>query len=433
MLSHMVNLPPSAPATAPPTRGFGADRSTLYLLGAQFLRNLGPLIVLFLLARLTTPDTVGTYSLALAIVTPFFVFAQLGMRTVTLTLRPEGLFRDYALVQTVGVMLALVAATVFGLVGAPALSVVVLLAGLTKIADAFSDFLSGPLQRHGRSLVVFAASLAAAVIVSAGTAIVLFVTRDLVPSLLALAVLSLASAYLFLFRPASRVSREAEATRAHVPSTRARLRRIVLAGLPLGIGMSVMSLISTVPQYVVTASFGEAETARLAILLYVYALADIVTGVVSQAWIPHAQAHVGRSTGRNPILRVSVRGALVWTLVYVPVTVGGLFLSAWLIPIVFGSAYTLSLSEAIPLGLAVLLLPSAHFLATAVSIRNDYAHALALAVGSTMLSIGASLILIPQLGIAGAFWALLAAVAARAVIAVGILAVRGRRDIGVQP
>ncbi len=426
----MVNPPPSAaPAVPPGTNGFGADRSTLYLLGAQFLRNLGPLIVLFLLARLTTPDTVGTYSLALAIVTPFFVFAQLGMRTVTLTLRPEGLFRDYAIVQTAGVVLALAAAGMFALWGAPALSVVVLLVGLGKIADVYSDFLSGPLQRHGRSVVVLIASLIAAVVVSAGAAIVLFATRELVPTLATLAVLSLAAAYFCLFRPAARVSAQAEMTRAGEPPLRARLRRIVLAGLPLGIAMSVMSLISTVPQYVVTASYGEAETARLAVLLYVYALADIVTGVVSQAWIPHAQAHIPHSRSRNPILAVSLRSTLLWTVIYIPVTVGGLFLSAWLIPVVFGSAYTLSMAEAVPLGLAVVLLPAAHFLATAVSIRNDYAHALALAIGSTALSVGASIVLIPQLGIAGAFWALFAAVAARAVIAAGILAARGRREI----
>lgn len=430
MLSLMVN-PASAPLPAAPVkRGMGADRSTLYLLGAQFLRNLGPLIVLFILARLTTPDTVGTYSLALAIVTPFFVFAQLGMRTVTLTLRPEGRFRDYTLVQTGGLLVALVAATLFGLIGAPALSLVILLAAFTKVADAYSDFLSGPLQRHGKSSIVFTASLIAAVVVSAGAAAVLALTRELVPTLLALAVLSLLTAYLFLFRPAARVSRAAEARVTDHAPRRDRLRRIVLAGLPLGVAMSVMSLVSTVPQYVVTASFGEGETARLAVLLYVYALADIVTGVVCQAWIPHAQAHIHQSTSRNPLLAVSVRGAMMWTALYIPITVGGLFLSAWLIPVVFGSAYTLSITEAVPLGLAILLLPSAHFLATAVSIRNDYVHALTLAVGATVLSVAASIVLIPLLGISGAFWALLVAVAARSVIAGVILLIRGDRPVG---
>lgn len=403
-------------------------KSTGFLLGAQFLRNLGPLLILFLLARLTDPETVGVYSLALAIVTPFFVLAQLGMRTVTLTLQPEASFRNYTVVQSAALVLALIAAVVFSAIGTPQLALVVLLAAVLKIADAYSDFLSGPLQRHGRSVTVFTASLIAAVAVSLAAAIVLYLTRDLVPTLTALAGTSLVAAYLCLFRPAHRVSRaieSAEPRRDHrLP---AEMRRIVAAGLPLGVAMSLMSLISTVPQYVVTASAGEAETARLAVLLYVYALADIVTGVLSQAWIPHAQAQLRKLSARSPILVVSTRGAALWTLVYVPVTVVGLILAEWLLPIVFGAPYTLSLGEAIPLGIAIVLLPSAHFMATAVAIQNDYLHALTLAVGSTVLSLATCLILIPQIGIAGAFWALVVAVAARAVIAVAILAVRAGR------
>lgn len=405
-------------------------KSTGYLLGAQFLRNLGPLLILFLLARLTTPETVGVYSLALAIVTPFFVLAQLGMRTVTLTLQPEASFRNYTIVQSAAVALGLVAALVFSAIGTPQLAVVVLLAALLKIADAFSDFLSGPLQRHGRSVTVFTASLIAAVGVSIVAAVVLYLTRDLVPTLAVLAGTSLAAAYVLLFRPARRTARAIEATApARDRALRPEVRRIVSAGLPLGVAMSLMSLISTVPQYVVTASEGEAETARLAVLLYVYALADIVTGVVSQAWIPHAQAQLRTTSSRSPILLVSARGAALWTIVYLPVTVLGLVAAEWLLPLVFGAPYTMSLVEAIPLGIAIVLLPSAHFMATAVAIKNDYLHALTLAIGSTVLSLVTCVILIPQIGIAGAFWALAVAVAARATIAVAIVALRAGRGI----
>ncbi|MCP2637519.1 oligosaccharide flippase family protein [Microbacterium sp. HD4P20] len=405
-------------------------KSTGYLLGAQFLRNLGPLVILLLLARLTDPETVGVYSLALAIVTPYFVLAQLGMRTVTLTLQPEASFRNYAIVQTGSIALALIAAVVVGVISTPQLAVILGLASCLKIADAFSDFLSGPLQRHGRSVTVFTSSLISATVVSIIAGIVLFATRDLVPTLAALAGASLLAAYVLLFRPAKRLSRSVEAARPpKAAGFRAEARRIFSAGLPLGMSMALMSLISTVPLYVVTASFGEAETARLAVLLYVYALADIVTGVVSQAWIPHAQEQLRAISLRPSILAISRRGAAVWTVVYIPVTVIGLVLASWLIPILFGAAYRLTLAEAIPLGIAVVLLPSAHFMATAVAIQNQYVHALTLSVGSTVLSLAACVLLIPPLGIAGAFWALAIAVGARAAIAAIIVATRtgGRR------
>ena len=321
-------LPSSSrqPALSQGMLGVGVGKSTAYLLGAQFLRNLGPLLVLFFLARLTNPETVGVYSLALAIVTPFFVFAQLGLRTVTLTLRPEGAFRDYVFVQSGAVVLALIAAMVFCMIGTPELALVVLAAAFMKVADAFSECLSGPLQRHGRSVTVFTASLIAAIVVSIVAALVIYLTRELVPTLFGLAAASMLAAYLFLFRPAQKVSRAVESAQTpRAVGTMVEIRRIAAAGLPLGIAMSVMSLVSTVPQYVVTSSYGPAETARLAVLLYVYALADIVTGVISQAWIPHAQAHMHRIPGRHPVLALSVRGSLTWTLIYIPVTVVGLF------------------------------------------------------------------------------------------------------------
>jgi len=424
-----MTIPPSPGKRAATSQAMspGTAKSTLYLLGAQFLRNLGPLLVLFFLARLTDQATVGIYSLALAIVTPFFVLAQLGMRTVTLTLEPEASFRHYTGVQSGSVALALIAATFFVTLTTPELTVIVLLAGLLKIADAFSDFLSGPLQRHGRSSIVFKASLIAAIAVSVAVGLVLYFTRSLVPTLIVLAGTSLLAAYLLLFRPAERVSHAAEHLVGPRPTaSRPEIKRIIAAGLPLGIAMSMMSLISTVPQYVVTANDGPAETARLAVLLYIYALADIVTGVVSQAWIPHAQEQMRTLSTKIPVLSVSLRGSTMWTLIYVPVVVAGLFLSSWLIPIVFGADYTLSVEEAVPLGIAIVLLPAAHFMGTAVAIRNDYLHALTLAFASTALSLGTCLVLIPRLGIAGAFWALVVAVGTRAVIAASIVYLRGR-------
>lgn len=429
-VSYMV-IPSSSGRSARSTRtmSLSGARTTAHLLAAQFLRNLGPLVILLLLARLTDPETVGTYSLALAIVTPFFVFAQLGMRIVTLTLQPEASFRRYTIVQSVALGLALITAILFGAIGTPQLTLVVLLAALMKVADAYSDFLSGPLQRHGRSKTVFTASLFAAIVVSLIAALVLYLTNDLVPTLLALAVSSLLTCYLLLFRPAQNVSHAAESLIPPPTAEGSReIRRIVLAGLPLGVAMSLMSLISTVPQYVVTASFGPAETARLAVLLYIFALADIVTGVVSQTWIPHAQQQLRQVPPRPSVLAISGRATMRWTLIYLPLTLVGLVLAAWLVPILFGSAYSLSLAEAVPLGLAILVLPSAHFMATAVSIQNAYFHALTLAIVSTVLSLATCLLLIPQLGIAGAFWALLVSVASRAAIAAIVLFLHsGRR------
>lgn len=399
----------------------------MYLLAAQLLRNLGPLLVIFFLARLTPQETVGQYSLALAIATPFFSFGMLNLRTVTLTLTPEARFSRYVLVQCGGALFALVLSVVVSAVGVPELVPAMLLVSLLKTADAFSDFLSGPLQRSGRAGTILVASLVAAVLVSAMSALTLVLTRELLPTLLTLAVGSLGAMYLFLFRPARSVARARE---SHLISEYSRthhdIKRILAAGLPLGLSVAIMALISTVPQYIVTANQGPSETARLAVLLYLYALADIVTATVSQAWIPHAQFSVEQSKHRHAVSVLALRASLKWLLVYTPLTLAGLFAAIWAVPAVFGADYTLSPTEALPLGLAILFLPFAHFFGTAVAIRNYYSQSITLAVGAAIVSIVVGIVAIPAFGVAGAFWAVLVSVLTRGALAAFILVIRSK-------
>lgn len=391
-------------------------RTTIHLLGAQVLRNLAPILLLFLLARFTDQATVGQFSLVLAIASPFFVFAQLGLRTVALTLNPDAAFRDYVITQVGSVALALVAVVVAGAISTPSLLLVVFFVGLLKIADAFSDFLSGPLQRRHRSQTVLIASLIYAVVASAAAAAALALTQDLALTILSVAIVSLLAMYFFLYLPARRVARAPGSS----PTSRVEIRRILAAGVPLGITAAILALISSFPQYVITASQGEAETARFAVLLYVYALADLATGTVAQAWIPVAQEHLARGAGAKT-LGLALRSALRWTLVYIPITVVGLFATSMLFPIVFDGDYTLSVAEAIPLGLAIVALPFAHFTAIAVAIENYYAHSLLLAVISTGVAVLGCLTLIPAFGLTGAFISLFASVVMRALVAGGIL------------
>lgn len=394
-------------------------RSTLDLLGAQVLRNLAPILLLLLLARFTDQATVGRFSLMLAIATPFFVFAQLGLRTVSLTLNPDASFGSYVRTQAAAIVIALVVVVAATAIGTPGLLLGIVFVGLLKTADVFADFLSGPLQRRHRTRTILVASIVYAVAASAAAAATLTISGELETTILIVALVSLVAMYVFLYRPAHRVART-ETPVSRSQAARPEIQRILAAGVPLGLTTAILSLISTFPQYIVTASHGADETARFAVLLYVYALADLVTGTVSQAWIPTAQHQLLHGEGTKTLV-LAVQSAVKWTLVYIPVIVAGLFATAQLFPIVFDGDYSLSVAEAIPLGLAILALPFAHFTAIAVAIENYYMHSLILAVFSTAIAIVGCIVLIPGLGLTGAFIALFASVATRALTAAGIL------------
>ena len=394
----------------------GLRRRTVDLLVAQLLRNLAPILLLLMLARLTDQETVGRFSLTLAIATPIFVLAQLGLRTVSLTLVPDAGLTEYTKVQLVAVGLAFVAVVVIGLIAAPSLLVALVLVSLLKTADAFTDFLSGPLQRRHRSRTILVASVVAALVVSTTAATVLLTTGGLEPTILAVALVSIVVAYVCLYLPARRASAAEPPPRDPSAATLSVLK----AGLPLGLTTAVLALVSTFPQYVVTATEGAAETARFAVLLYVYALADLVTAALAQAWVPTAQQQLLEGEGVKS-LTLALRSAARWTVVYVPVVIIGLLLTAQLFPAIFGPGYTLSLGEAIPLGLAILTLPVAHFTAIAVAIENYYTHSLLLAAASAVVAMVACVVLIPVLGLAGGFVGLFASVLVRAGVATAIL------------
>lgn len=388
----------------------------MHLLGAQVLRNLAPILLLFLLARLTNQDTVGSYSLALAIATPFFVFAQLGLRTVSLTLNPDANFTIYMRVQGTAVLLAAIGAALAAAFTSLPLLGLVALVGLLKTADAFSDFLSGPLQRRGQTVTILVSSFVYAAASSAAAALTLTFTKNLELTILAIGVVALITTALVLYRPARRLAKVSETA----ASNKLQLKRVLAAGVPLGATSGILALTSTFPQYVITSSHGEALTARFAILLYVFALADIATGTIAQAWIPNAQHRLAHNKNLST-LALALRASLKWSAVYIPTVVLGLTATAALFPIIFGQEYTLSLTEAIWLGASILALPFAHFTAMSVAIENQYIHSVTLAVVSTTVAAAIGITCIPEFGISGAFAALFASIGSRGITATVIL------------
>ncbi|MCL2454411.1 MAG: hypothetical protein FWD18_03805 [Micrococcales bacterium] len=393
-------------------------RSAGLLFGAAVVRNVGLLLLLLFFARVFDQATVGYYTLALAIATPLFGFAQLGLRTVYVTLRPNAPIKDYALVQGVSLTLAFVVlaaiAVVVGTVGLEpsvpgAFVLTLLLVGVAKMADMFADTLTGPLQLTDRIPRVFGAAVATVVVTVGVAATIMFATRSLNLALAGLAVSAVLATFVVMYLPVRKVGvstglwSEGSATR----------RTIVMAGLPSGVTVAAIALVSTMPQYFLTPWHGPAVAAHFAVLLYLYALADLATGAAAQAWIPTARRRLVDGALRSELVRTILR----WTAVYIPGTAVGMVLAAWALPVVFPKDYTLGLAQAVPLGLAIVALPFAFFSMISVSVLNRYAHGLTLSISSTLVALVLCAVLIGPLGMTGAAWALVGAVLTRGVVA----------------
>lgn len=405
-------------------------RTTTWLVAANVLRNVGLLVILLVLARLTDPDTVGHYALALALTTPLFAFAQLGLRNVYLTVRTIHRFSSYLRVQLIAIALALVASVAVALVAAPRIVIVVALVAVIKSVDVLSDLFAAPLQRFHRAGSVFVGFLATAVIGSLVVSAVLAATRSLEAALAALAVANVVVGLVGLGLPArSTLARHAD-SEAYVHTVGADHVVILRVGVMTGVSAVMLALVPTLPQYFLAGLRGPDAVGYFAVVAYLLAIADIFTGTLSQAWIPHSRrAFEAEGRSRGEFLRTVSRTIARWVVIYLPGAGLALWCASGLLPLTFGPEYILPLEVALPLWVAIAVLPVLHFGGIAVTVRNLYAHNITLSAASAATALVACASLVPTFGVAGALWATAAALVARAAAAVVILVVHERHEV----
>jgi len=398
-------------------------KTTAWLLSATVLRNVGLIVILVMLARLTDQATVGRYAIALAITTPIFVMGQLGLKNVYLTMQRDFRFRSYVIIQGAMAIAAFLLSVGIAAVFNRELLVTVTLVAVVKVADTLSEFFSAPLQKYHAAPRIFWAYLASAVLGSGVTGVALVLTQQLDIALAGLACTSLFVALVLMLWPARRLTalHESDAHRALLPSL--DRTAILRAGFPMGIAGAILALVSSMPQYFLVKDHGEATVGYFVVLLYIFAIVDIFSGTLTQAWIPRARQARQLTTVSDPLhfFKATMVTTGWWTLALAPLAVAGLWIMSILLPVVFGPGYELSLTVAAPLLFGIIVLPATHFGGIAVAVHNFYVHGITLSITSATVSLLACLALVPAFGTAGALWAISLAYGARGVMAIWIL------------
>lgn len=382
-------------------------RTTSNVLIANISKNLALFAVLIIIPRIYGATDFGAFSLALAITTPFFAFALIGARVLRLTAPTSLSTKSIEISLLFSGLLALVCATLFALLFIPDESKVsaivvlffaVIAVGLYKWGDLFTELYAGELQlslKTNKLLIVSAISGSTLVLVSF---VIAWLKLEFHFLLVGIAISGLLSALFFSYS-----SRAFRTQGIFEPKEALRL------GLPLGIAGAIGTLMSSTPQYFVAASYGPEMVGILAVILYVFSLADLFGGAYSQAWIHKIKAHL------TPYqqLKYSVKVGMFSSLAFIPISILGVWLFSALAPIVFGARFTLNISEAIPLVIAVSLLPLGHLVSIALLVRIAYKQSLVIMSLSAISVVFISLLAIPTLGISGALWAVATGIAVR--------------------
>ena len=196
----------------------------------------------------------------------------------------------------------------------------------------------------------------------------------------------------------------------------------------MGVAGAILALVSSMPQYFLAKDHGESTVGYFVVLLYIFAIVDIFSGTLTQAWIPRARQALKRTTDGDAFhfFKATMVTTAWWTLALTPLALAGLWVMSVLLPVVFGPSYTLTLEVAAPLAFGIIVLPATHFGGTAVAVHNFYVHGITLSITSASVSLLACLALVPAFGTAGALWAIALAYATRGLISIGILYPGGR-------
>lgn len=410
------------PITPPPitTRKSWA-RDTGWLLGANLSKTGGLLAILIVLARIMDQATVGRYALALAITTPIFVFAQMGLKGIFLTHKLSFRFNTYLTVQLGTALLGTALSIGIAAATAPELVLTITLVSLIKWGDAITDLFAGPLQQYGHTARIFWGVALSSLASAAAAIVALILTSSLDFALATLALVSTVVVAIAMWIPGYSIVIRRE-RHSVSPSQHGPLWAIITAGAPIGAGAALLALVSSVPQYFLSATHGADAVAHFAVLFYTLAVADIFMNTLVQSWIPRArEATTNSELAPHGFFRFLLRTASTWSALFAPLALIGIVLAWVVIPIVFGPTFTLSLQVAVPIFIAVMLMPIANFSNIGVIVQNQYLHSVTLAVASAAASFLACAALVPEFAIAGAFWALTVASAARTIPSLLIL------------
>lgn len=395
-------------------------KTTTWLLASNIIRNLASIAIVVLLARLTSSRTLGDYALALALTTPIFAFLQFGLKGVYLTLKGTTAFSSFLKVQLFSVILAVIISVAISAITSPAILLTVFLVSLIKTNDAFSELLSGPLQKYGKPNLIFWAYGSTAVVGTISIAVLLYFGCSLNMSLAILAIVSFSITAAILLQKSIGIEKnQARNTSLQKESLRREYSQILKAGLPTGVAASILSLVITIPQYQVAASAGTADVGYLATLLYGLAVVDIFLGTLTQAWIPRAQEllHISE-TEANAFGKGLLKSVLLWSALMVPAAIVGVYLMALIFPPLLGSDFKLTLSVAVPLCGAIILSPAQHFAGVGLVVKNHYFRSVipsAFAAGTAAVA-GYVFIEMLSLSSQGALWAVATALGVRGTV-----------------
>jgi O-antigen/teichoic acid export membrane protein len=363
--------------------------------------------MLSVLAKLGSAAVVGQFALGLAVAAPVFMFTNLQLRGVEATdSRSEFAFADYFTLRCLATCLgfAVIVGIVFFSRYDHHTAVIVLLVAGAKVVEALSDVVLGLMQKNERL-----DQLAGSLIFKGVASIIVFTavfwrTRSLVAAVAAMGLTWLVVFLSYDFRIARRtIGPDQHLFRINEQS----LHKLVLLSLPLGVVMSLMSLNTNIPRYLVEHYLGHGQLGIFASLAYVATASSLVINALGQS----AAARLSRMFAAQQFdgfAKLIKKFILLGALIGVAGVPAALLFGRMVLTFLYRSEYADSFNVFITIIATTSLFAMAAFLGYGLTAARCFKRQMIGVGAATLATLSLAPILVPRFGLMGAAFTLLA-------------------------
>ncbi len=362
-------------------------------------------LLVILLARGGGADHVGQYGLALALTTPVQIFFNLSLRTVYVTYRGEehsfGTFWRLRLLSLIPAALLIVAlALIFGDDGQAQL--VVLLVAIAKMAEASSDMLYALPQRVNQMDKVGKSMMVRAIVSTALFGLLYWVSQDIVLSLAFYAAGWVGVLVFFDRLVMAAPYRDKQAEKCGLSGS--ALLSLAKHAMPIGLASFATAIAINVPRLMLEQSAGTTELGIFAALTYFILLGSMVVNVLGQAVRSPLATAYEQANGKR-FWAIIGAGSGIAISMGLAFWFGTMFIGEWVLRLVYGPEFASHFELFCTIGFISMPVFLGTFLGFCLPSAGSYQLCLYAALFSLLVSLGASLALVPEYGSEGAAWA----------------------------
>lgn len=357
--------------------------------------------VLVIIARLEGPEAVGQFTLALALTAPVVMFFATGMRTLLASdVEQDHGFTAYLTTKIIMAVTGLLICTGIALWYGGTLFWIILAVALSKTVESVSDMYYGYAQQQERLNRISISLISRGTLSTALLTIVYIATDSLTFALYAYLASWLLA--LLLYDRKNTLERYHKLTVDDVQE----IKKILMHGAPLGLTMLILMLSPNIPRYFLEHHNGMSDLGIFSSMAYFIIVGNIPVMALGQSLVPVlAKANAAGETRR---FRSLVARALLGVAGLGLCGIGAAyFIGEFVLNLVYGPEFAAK-ADILPLiAIAAAIGYLGNILGYAISAAKIFkAQAPGFAIVA-LVSLAASLLLIPSLGLYGAAYVLI--------------------------